>query len=187
MNQNFIVIRLADFMGGATEGWGREEGRVVYPRLLKFVEAHPGVLVFKVSVEGVQRVDISFASETVVELAKRFHGTKGFCFIDLVDLDMLENWEAAAVRKEQPIMLQEGSALRVLGPQPTRGLAEALDFALKRPSTRAAEFVSSMSKRKMSIANASSKFKQLWQKGFLLRQEVTAVSGGIEYAYYRMT
>lgn len=184
MNENASVIRLAQFMDGSTEGWGRDQGRAVYSRLLELVESRPGVLIFRISLDGVRRVDISFASETVIELAKRFRGMKGFCFIDLVDTDMLENWEAAAVRKEQPIMLRIGSTLRVLGPQPNQGLTEALQFALKRVQTRAAEFAEAVPK--MSIANASSKFKQLWQKGFLLRQELSADTGGIEFAYYRI-
>lgn len=184
MNQ--IVIRLADFMNGLTEGWGRDQGRDVYGRLLKFMEMHSEALIFKVSLAGVRRVDISFASETVVELAKRYRRTKGFCFIDLTDPDMRENWEAAAVRKEQPIMMRTDSGLQVLGLQPSSGLVDALEFALTRTATRAAEFVRAHPKRRMTLPNASSKFKQLWQKGFLLRQELTADSGGIEYAYFHI-
>jgi predicted transcriptional regulator len=30
------------------------------------------------------------------------------------------------------------------------------------------------------------KFKQLWEQGFLLRQESTADSGGLEYVYRRI-
>jgi hypothetical protein len=81
------------------EGWGRAEGRVVYQRLLDFVEAHPGVTVFRVSTEGVRRVDISFASETLVELARRYRGSKGFCLVDVGNPDMVENWGAAAAKK----------------------------------------------------------------------------------------
>ena len=39
---------------------------------------------------------------------------------------------------------------------------------------------------KMSIANASTKFKQLWEQGFLLRREDVAESGGVEFTYYRI-
>lgn len=61
-----------------SEGWGRAQGREVYQRLLRSVEENPGTLVFRVSMKGVERVDISFASETVVELARRYRGNKGF-------------------------------------------------------------------------------------------------------------
>ncbi len=178
-----MVIRLFDFMG-RPEGWGRDQGREVYQKLISFVEDHPGVMVFKVSLDGVRRVDISFASETVIEVARRYRGGKGFCFIDLTDADMLENWEAAAERKQQPVMVWEDDVGRVVGIRPSQGNQAAFDFALKRPRTRAADFAAAT--QGMSIANASNKFKQLWQQGFLLRREEAAESGGVEFAYYRI-
>src|ERR1700722_7753383 len=82
------------------EGWGRSQGRQVYQHLLRFVENTPGTVVFRISFEGVQRVDISFASETISELARRFRRTKGFCLIDLTDPDMVENIDAAGEKEE---------------------------------------------------------------------------------------
>jgi hypothetical protein len=183
MNENSVTIRLYDFMK-TQEGWGREQGRKVYQKLIDFVEAKPGVMIFKVSLDGTKRIDISFASESVIELARRYRGKKGFCFIDLTDQDMVENWEAAASRKGQPIMVWEGKKGRVIGVEPSRGTLGAFQFALERERTRATEFAASIPK--MSIANASTKFKQLWEQGFLLRREDVAESGGVEFAYYRI-
>lgn len=174
---------LREFMDRG-EGWGRAEGRSVYPRLLSFVEGNPGQPVFRVSLGGVGRVDISFASETLVELARRYRRSKGFCFVDLDDADMEENWDAAASRKEQPLMAWSGASPRVLGAQPSQGARDALAFALAKPSCRVAEFVEATPG--MSVANASSKFRQLWEQGFLLRQEGAAETGGVEYAYSRI-
>lgn len=183
MNQIATALTLHDFMN-TPDGWGRAEGREVYKRLLEFVEGKPGIPVFKVSVKGVGRVDISFASETLIELARRYRGAKGFCFIDISDPDMLENWDAAAARKNQPITVWEGTSARIIGAKPSEGNVQALAFALARPSTRAAEFTQSLPK--MTIANASTKFKQLWEQGFLMRRESAADSGGAEYVYYRI-
>lgn len=183
MNENAALLQLSDHMN-SQEGWGRVQGREVYGRLIDFVESNPGVLIFRVSVKGVRRVDISFASETVVELAKRFRSRKGFCFIDLADSDMLENWEAAAERKGQPFMVWRESKAQVIGPNPTQGTAAAFDFAAKRESTRASEFVAA--NPGVTISNASMKFKQLWEQGFLLRREDNAESGGVEYVYFRI-
>ena len=135
VNENSVTLRLRNFMA-STEGWGRSQGREVYPKLIEFVEEHPGVLVFKVSVEGVRRVDASFASETIVEAARRYRGNKGFCFVDLTDPDMLENWELAAQRKEQPLMVWKGDKCQVIGGEPSKGNLEAFRFALKRPNTK---------------------------------------------------
>lgn len=166
------------------EGWGRAQGREVYQRLLRSVEENPGTLVFRVSMKGVQRVDISFASETVVELARRYRGAKGFCLVDLTDPDLIENWDAAATKKGQPLLVWQGKSARLIGAEPTQGCREAFQFALERPQARAAEFT--VTKKDISIANASMKFKQLWEQGFLLRQESAADTGGVEYVYRRI-
>ena len=65
INEGLRVLALREFMN-RPEGWGRDQGREVYQRMLRFVEASPGTMIFKVSMKGVQRIDISFASETVV-------------------------------------------------------------------------------------------------------------------------
>src|SRR5262245_3282274 len=122
------------------DGWGREQGRGVYQRLLRAVEARAGNLVVKISMKGVQRVDMSFSSETIVELARRYRGAKGICLVDITDNDMIENIDAAAARKGQPLILWQGKSARVIGAQPTQGCREAFDFALERPQARAAEF-----------------------------------------------
>jgi hypothetical protein len=133
--------------------------------------------------KGVQRVDISFASETVVELARRYRGTKGFCLVDLTDPDLIENWDAAAAKKGQPLLVWQNKSARLIGAEPTQGCQEAFRFALERPQARAAEFAET---KDMSIANASMKFKQLWDQGFLLRRESSADTGGVEYVYHRI-
>lgn len=183
LNENRDLLSLRSFMDD-DQGWGRDAGRSVYQRLLAHIEATPGVIVFRVSFRGVRRIDISFASETVVELARRYRGAKGFCLVELTDIDLLENVEAAAARKSQPFLVWDGERARVTGVEPSRGNRDALEFALSRPIVRAAEFAEASPD--MLIANASTKFKQLWEQGFLLRREATAESGGVEYVYYRI-
>jgi hypothetical protein len=183
LNETAAVIALRRLMD-EDEGWGREAGRIVYQRLLSQVEDNAGVGVFRISLADVRRVDISFASETVVEIARRFRGAKGFCVIDVADSDLIENLEAAAARKGQPLVVWRGNKPRLIGAQPSEGNREALRFALDRPMVRAAEFA--QANPGVSIANASTKFKQLWEQGFLLRRDAVAESGGVEFVYYRI-
>lgn len=82
------------------------------------------------------------------------------------------------------MLVWQGKAARLIGAEPTQGCREAFQFALQRQQARAAEFAES--KKDISIANASTKFKQLWEQGFLLRQESTADTGGVEYVYHRI-
>lgn len=176
-----LPLRLRTFMT-EDDGWGRAAGRETHRRLVEFVETNPGVLIFRISTEGVRRIDISFASESVVELARRYRGKKGFCFVGLADEDQRENWAAAAQRAEQPIMSWDGQGrFIVLGPGPSQGNANAFQFALGKQAAKAAEYAAA--RKNISITNASSKFKQLWEQGFLLRRESAAESGGVEYVY----
>lgn len=175
---------LRDFMA-EDDGWGRVAGRETYGRLMQFIEEQPGALVFRVSLKGIRRVDISFASETVVELARRYRGTKGFCFVDLKDPDQQENWSAAAERSRQPFFKwDENGRPTIIGLHPAQGVTDALQFALQKEEVRAAEFAGATPG--ISITNASNKFKQLWEQGFLLRREAIAESGGVEYVYARI-
>ncbi len=179
MNESRAVLRLRDVMD-SSHGWGREQGREVFQRLIRRVESDPGKIVIEVSLKGVERNDISFASETVIEIAKRYRGNKGFCLTDVVDDDLLENWEAAATKKGQPLMVWDGKKGRVIGPQPSPGNRAAFDYVLKNMSSTASEVATALD---LQITNASTKFKQLWEQGFLLRQQESAESGGVEFRY----
>jgi hypothetical protein len=176
------MLALREFMDHP-DGWGRSQGREVYQRLLVFVEDNPGTLVFQISMKGVHRVDISFASETIIELARRFRRTKGFCLIDVTDPDMVENIDAAGTKKEQPLLVWRGKSADLIGMKPTEGTREAFQFAMGRRQSRASEFAA---QKNLSIANASMKFKQLWEQGFLLRRESAADTGGVEFVYCRI-
>jgi hypothetical protein len=165
------------------EGWGRAQGREVYQKLLAVVEANPGVLVFKLSMKGVKRLDISFASEAIVEIARRYRGSKGFCLIDLADPDMIENCDAGAARKSQPILVWSKGDPQLIGAKPSEGNRDAFEFVLRRGRARAAEFTDFAG---MSITNASTKFKQLWEQGFFLRQDTASETGGVEFVYKRI-
>ena len=180
MNEIRAIILLRELME-SPYGWGRDQGRDVFQRLIKKVEANPGKLVIEVSLKGVERSDISFASETVVEIAKRFRGNKGFFLSDVADEDLLENWEAAAAKKGQPIMVRVDKTARVIGVQPSQGNVVAFEYVLGKMSVTASELASALD---LQITNASTKLKQLWEQGFLLRRQESAESGGVEFRYF---
>lgn len=183
MNESGCNLKLADYTD-SSDCWGRSAGRTVYKKLVEFVERNPGMMVFRISIDGTRRVDFSFASETIIELAWRYRGSKGFCFVDLANKDMIENWDAAASRREQPIISWHGDMYETMGPKPSPGNQEAFDFAMARDVTRASEFWKTSSKG--SLQSASMKFKLLAEQGFLLRRGGTADTGGLEFQYHRI-
>ncbi|KRA84079.1 hypothetical protein [Altererythrobacter sp. Root672] len=164
-------------------GWGRPNGRATLEKLVSFIEGHPAQPVFRISMEGVEQIDASFASEAIVELIRRYRGQKGICLVDLLDLEVQFNISVAAARVDVPIAVWRDGVVEIIGGQPSQGNREALEYALTRSQARAAELAET---KDYSIANASTKFKQLWEQGFLMRNESAADSGGVEFVYRRI-
>jgi len=166
------------------DGWGHIQGRRVREDLQTRVESCPAEDIIVLSLEGVEHTDVSFPRESVVELAKQYRGQRGFCLTHLNDQDLLENWDAAALKREQPLIVWGAvGTWRILGPQPSAGLREMLHYVLSVPIARTSEAASALN---LKVPNASNKLKQLWQEGDILRREHAAGSGGSEYEYVRI-
>jgi hypothetical protein len=189
MDEEKTRIELLDLMK-EPEGWGRAQGREVYTKLLNFVDSRPDVVVFELSAKGIRRFDVSFAMEALVEVARRHRGSKGFCFVDLEDADIIENVGAAGMKKRQPFTIWTEGGPKIVGFLPNHGYREALAFALARPHFRSADFAAAAD---MPLPNAGIKFKKLWEEGFVLRRAGVAwrggdvqERGGVEYVYRRI-
>ena len=167
----------------SADGWGHDEGREVFARLLNRVEANPGKKIFRISLKGVERTDTSFPRESLMELARRYRSDKGFCLYDAMNEDLLDNWDAAALKKNQPIFVWDSEKYKIIGPALKKGHIAVLDYAMSREFVRAIDAVRDLN---LKLSNASSKLKQLWEKGYLLRTEEVAESGGIEFVYFRI-
>lgn len=165
------------------DGWGNAEGREVFQRLLKTTESDPGKLIYRISLEGVRRTDASFPRESVVELAIRFRGKKGFCLVDISDPDLLDNWKAAAVMREQPLTIWQNGKPEIIGRKPTAGNEEVLRYVLYNGEASAATVAREL---KLQLTNASTKLRQLEKDGFIMRRDEASPTGGIEYIYFRI-
>lgn len=170
-------------MGGETSGWDREQGTPVAAKLVSHLESLPAQRMVKISMEGVERMDASFASEAIVEVIGRYRKSKGICLVDLSNSAIRLNIDLAAERIGVPVTVWNGKEVEVIGLRPSAGNREPLDYALGRSEVRAAAFADVAG---ISIANASTKFKQLWEQGFLMRIEGAADSGGVEFSYRRI-
>ena len=177
------MILLADLLGPSKQGWGRPQGREIFPKLLEQVERNPDQTIFAISLKGVRCIDVSFSSETVVAVAHRFLGRKGFYLVDVDVPDILENIEAAALRDELPLLVLDGGRHRFVGLAPSTGTKATLDVVLQRPQARATEIADAI---QITVANASMKLKQLWTSGFLMRRVSAADTGGVEFIYHRI-
>lgn len=180
MNQ-IVCLKLSDFINGEPEAWGNDRGREVYVQLLAEVERHPGALVFEISLAGIRRTDASFPRESVVELARRFRKQFAFVVTDAINEDLLFNWDAAAVKKEQPLFVKAGDgSWTMLGPQLSSAKDRLLEYVMKNKKVRTAQVAADLY---LKISNASTQLRDLWELGYVLRREEVADSGGVEFVY----
>lgn len=179
LNETGPTISLVE-LAAASEGWGRPQGREVFAKLVNFIEANAGHRIYEISLKGIKRLDFSFSDEAIVQLARRYRKSKGFVITNWEDPNLIENVGVAAMREQQPIAVRDRKGSWFIGPQPG-GAKDALEYAAARGSVRAAEFAAKT--KGMKIANASAKFKQLWEQGYMLRRDESAESGGVEYVY----
>jgi hypothetical protein len=178
---NQITLTLRDYMD-QDDGWGREDGRAVFLKLLAAVEAHPGVVRFGLDLTGVRRLDASFPRESFVALAKRFCGEKAFALRGPLDPDNEDNIDAAARKRQMPLVTREGADWRVLGPEPSPGLQPVFAAAMRQGEVTTAELIRPPYELG-SANNVSNKLRQLAEAGYLLRREDASASGGKEFRY----
>lgn len=179
------TVRLRDYMV-SDDGWGNKPGVLVHQKLVRVVEERPQVVMFRVSLEGVRCVDVSFARESVVRLAERYRGQKGFCLVDFEGVDgievadILDNWRLAAIDLKQPMTVWTSDGPQIIGPKPTAPAEQLLNLVLERRDLGTPEAAKTLKKE---LNNVSTRLKNLTDRGFILRQELPSQSGGVEFRY----
>lgn len=179
MKQNKIVINLRDFTNG-DHPFGNVQGKEVFRKLSDYVDSHPSVLIVGISLAGIEATDASFPRESVISVAKRVRGEKGIYLEQIQNRDILDNWSYAARALEQPLIYWDEDSPVILGPEMTTAAKELLDYVLANGAVLASQVASDLD---ISVQNASTRLKKLVSQGYILRTEVAADSGGIEYVY----
>jgi hypothetical protein len=144
------------------------------------VEAHPQALIIRVSLGGIRRTDASFARESVVELAYMLRGRRGVCVVDVPSKDVLDNWDAAALKRGQCLVVWGTKGPSVIGPKPSEDTWQLLKLVLKRNEVGTADAAKALNKK---VNNVSTRLKRLSEEGLVLRRDVAASTGGLEYRY----
>lgn len=178
MKQNKILLHLLEFTEN-DHPFGNKQGREVLLKLSDYIDAHEASI-YEVSLEGIVATDASFPRESVISLAKMHKGQKGFYLTGNLSKDLLDNWHYAAIAKEQPLILKEDGGYRVIGPEPTAGAKELLDFIMDQDEVTTAKVVQMFGG---SAQNASAKLKKLFATGLILGRKAVAESGGLEFVY----
>lgn len=159
---------------------GNALGRMVFDKLRSAIESKPTVQVFEVSLKNVRATDASFPRESVVSLAKQLRGEKGIFLSNFVSQDLLDNWDYAAKAKEQPMVVREGAAYRLIGPPLGSRSEEIFKLAMANATVTTSAVSAEFG---ITAQNASAALKKLHGLGLLLGNKEPAESGGLEYVY----
>ena len=178
MKQSTFTIKLRDFTKD-DHPFGNKQGRETLIMLSDFVDEHSGS-VFEISLDGIEATDASFPRESVISLAKLLKGEKGFYLTCFSSKDLLDNWDYAAVAKEQSLIVLLDDGYKVIGPALNTGAAELLDFVINEGEVTTAKVAG---KFDISAQNASAKLKKLFHMGLILGSKEVAESGGMEFIY----
>lgn len=160
--------------------FGSDLGKRVYTRLMDAIQSNPHVTHFALSVKGVAWTDVTFARESVLNMARAYRGVKSFCLIDLNNTDQIDNWSYAADSKGQPIMAWFGKEFSILGCQLTSTSKNIVEYVLKQGAITAAQVADAM---EITIHNASTTLKRLFMQGYLIRTDTSSPTGGREFLY----
>jgi hypothetical protein len=174
-----MVVKLRDFTD-SDRPFGNSQGKAVFRGLVDFVEAHPAVRVFGISLSGIEATDASFPRESVISLAKQLRGEKGIYLTDLHNRDLIDNWSYAALAKAQPLVIWTGQEFEIIGPEMNQATKTLVTYVLQQSQVTASQVAADLG---LSVQNASTRLKNLVQQGYFLRVEEAAESGGIEFKY----
>lgn len=181
MNQNSHILNLVNFTDNNTHPFGNQQGKATFAKLKDFIDEHPMISTLGISLAEIKVSDASFPRESVISIAQLYRGTKGIYLVDIQNRDILDNWNYAAKAKDQPIIVWNNNSYEILGPSLTSSSKELLDYVLTRDGISVSQAAADLG---ISVQNASTRLKKLVMEGYILRDEVVAESGGIEYKYY---
>ncbi len=174
-----LNIKLIELIGDPS-AFGNTEGREVFQKLMAKLDANPEKLVINISLSGITRTDASFPRESVVSLAKLKQGEKGFTLSEFGSEDLIDNWDYAAIAKDQNLIVLKSNGYQILGPKISDGLTEVFELILKSKQTTTGEVAKSFD---ITSQNASAKLKKLMSMGLILGTKRVADSGGLEFVY----
>jgi hypothetical protein len=162
-------------------GWGVEEGQRVRHALERDIATFPSGVV-EIDLDRIRLMDVSFSREAIIETVRRFRPGHQFIAANPVNTVVVENLEAALERRGDSLVLREKDGrTRIIGQQLGPSLRPVFDTVERLRTATSREVL--VHHKGLSIQNCSNKLKELWEAGLILREELSAKSGGKECVY----
>lgn len=158
-----------------------EQGRVAFTKVDTVLRDRSEAIV-ELDFSEVQRLDVSFARELIVNLLRKYGSARGFFATHLANESLRENIDAAMLKSGAALLVRSGkTSVQVLGMPLKEHLRATLDVVAKQGVTTskavAAEF------KGLALTACINRLKALVDAGLIMRTEGAADSGGKEFSY----
>lgn len=181
-NRATRMIRLVEYVG-RTEAWGTDLGARVFARLnVDLMGLSEGTLV-PIDFAGLERSDVSFQREAVVETIRKHRPRLLFVANNLDDIDLRTNLDLALEKRGESLLLvsREGN-LEVMGKRLAEEQLRTLEQVWTVREATSAQLVRADAEAKLSTT--ASRLNALWKAGLIERVEGSSSSGGREHTYF---
>lgn len=170
-------------LAGGPDAWGTEFGATVFAQMnLLLLGLGEGTLV-PIDYSGLERADVSFQREAVVETLRKHRPRLLFIAINLTDVDLRDNLQLALERRGEWLLVRNGEKPTVLGKKLTSEQQATLEKVWQAGELTSSELEAD----NVKLSTASSRLAWLWKAGLVERVEGTSPTGGREHRYYAIT
>jgi hypothetical protein len=182
-NRREYPVKLLDRVGG-NDPWGTAFGAEVFGRLnVELLSIGEGTLI-PLDYAGLERSDVSFQREAVVETLRKHRPRLLFVAVNLSDPDIRENLSLALERRGEWLLTRDSpNKPTVLGKKLTSDQAATLEKVWEAGELASSDF----GDENVKLSTASSRLSWLWKAGLIERVEGSAATGGREHRYYPIT
>ena len=135
----------------------------------------------KIDYAGLERSDVSFQREAVVETLRKHRPHLVFLAVNLDHQDLRLNLVLALEKRGESVLVESNNSVSVVGRRLTPEQQKILDAVRAQPELTSAQLIGPPFSLK--AANASNQLTALWRAGLLRRIEGAAATGGREYRY----
>ena len=161
-----LVIRLVDYIG-RSEAWGTDLGARVFAKLnVDLMGLSEGTFV-PIDFSGLERSDVSFQREAVVETIRKHRPRLLFFAVNLEDADLRTNLELALEKRGEVLLLVRNDAVTVIGKRLPAQQRRTLEQVRGSGEATSAQLVRDQPDAKVSTT--SSRLMALWRAGLLER------------------
>ena len=160
---------------------GSSEGSKLGIELAQLVYSTRGPLVVELSMAGITAIDCAFFEQAVYKLIHDLTQGAAIYVSDVQSEDVARTCELTARALGRYLIIEGKQGYRIVGQDLRAADAMQVEALYDKGLDNSRDIADVYD---MSVANASTRLKDMLKKGLVLRAEVISATGGYEYRYF---